>query len=86
MDKMMTSVSGPECLVVDGDDIRMDGEYEGLRQGEWGRALQKLQTVAMHTWHVELFQNNMSCGRLMLHCGGPGHNISSRVRVGPFLT
>ena len=87
MDKMMKNVSRPECLVVDGDDIRLEGEYHGLRQGEWGSALQKLQAVAMQAWHHELYQNNLSCGRLMLHCGSHGRgSISTRVKVGPFLT
>ena len=75
MDKMMKSISRPECLLVNGADIRIEGEYEGLRQGEWGKALQKLQTLVMQAWHHELYQNNMSCGQLMLHCGthGRGH-------------
>ena len=67
MDKMMKSISRPECLLVDGADIRIEGEYEGLQQGQWGKALQKLQTPAMATWHHEMFQNNMSCGRIMVY-------------------
>ena len=46
MDKMMKSVSRPECLVVD----------EGLRPGERGKAIQKLQTMLMQAWHHKLYQ------------------------------
>ena len=86
MDKMMKSVSRPECLIVDGDGIRIRGVYEGLRIGEWGKALHNLQSDTMEAWHCELYQNNMSCGQLILHCGnhGRGRSTASRVKAGPF--
>ena len=46
--------NGADVFSVDGNDVKIDGSYEGLRAGEWNKIVAVLSTEEMDTWKTAM--------------------------------